>query len=50
MLYLGIRKTYPGYAHDSEFENDRSQLDNDVVTWIREHAATASGVSLLQLT
>ena len=43
-------KTYPGYAHDSEFENDRSQLDDDVVTWIRERAATASSVSLSQLT
>ena len=43
-------KSYPGYAHDSEFENDRSQLDDDVVTWIRERAATASGVSLSQLT
>jgi acylglycerol lipase len=31
-------KTYPGYAHDSEFEKDRSQLDNDIVTWILEHA------------
>jgi len=43
-------KTYPGYAHDSEFEHDRSQLDDDVVTWIHERAATASSVSLSQLT
>jgi alpha-beta hydrolase superfamily lysophospholipase len=27
-------KTYPGYAHDSEFEADRSQLDNDITSWI----------------
>jgi alpha-beta hydrolase superfamily lysophospholipase len=33
-------KTYPGYCHDSEFEPDRSLLDNDLVTWIAEHAAT----------
>ena len=38
-------RTYPGYAHDSEFERDRSQLDNDVVAWIREHAVAASSVS-----
>ena len=31
-------KTYPGYCHDSEFEPDRSLLDNDLVTWIAEHA------------
>ncbi|TMF44499.1 MAG: lysophospholipase [Chloroflexi bacterium] len=31
-------KTYPGYAHDSEFEHDRTQLDFDIVTWISEHA------------
>ncbi len=31
-------KTFPGYAHDSEFEADRSLLDNDVGTWICEHA------------
>lgn len=32
-------RTYPGYNHDSEFEHDRSQLDNDLVTWIYEHSA-----------
>jgi len=31
-------KTYPGYSHDSEFERDRSQLDDDIVNWIGEHA------------
>lgn len=30
-------KTYPGYAHDSEFEADRLQMDNDIAAWIREH-------------
>ena len=30
-------KTFPGYAHDSEFEADRTLLDNQVVTWITEH-------------
>jgi alpha-beta hydrolase superfamily lysophospholipase len=37
-------KTFPGYAHDSEFEADRALLDNEVVTWItermREYTAT----------
>jgi alpha-beta hydrolase superfamily lysophospholipase len=31
-------KTYPNYAHDSEFEQDRLLLDADVVTWIGAHA------------
>ena len=30
-------KTFPGYAHDSEFEADRTFLDNEVITWIAEH-------------
>ncbi len=30
-------KSYPGYCHDSEFEDDRSLLDNDIVDWIRAH-------------
>src|SRR2546423_1108397 len=29
-------KTLPAYAHDSEFEADRSLLDNEVVAWITE--------------
>jgi len=29
-------KTFPGYAHDSEFEADRTLLDSEVVTWITE--------------
>lgn len=31
-------KLYPGYAHDSELEIDRSQLDNDIIAWLEEHA------------
>jgi len=30
-------KTFPGYAHDSEFEADRTLLDNEIVNWIAEH-------------
>ncbi|MBA2393139.1 MAG: alpha/beta hydrolase [Ktedonobacteraceae bacterium] len=30
-------KGYPGYAHDSELEADRSLMDNDIVDWIRAH-------------
>ncbi len=30
--------TYPNYAHDSELEDDRSQMDNDIVSWIRKHS------------
>ena len=35
-------KTYPGYDHDSEFQDDRSRLDNDVVAWIRQHSSSTS--------
>ena len=28
-------KIYPGYDHDCEFEADRSEMDNDIVSWIR---------------
>lgn len=38
-------KTYSGYGHDSEFEYDRSQMDSDIVSWIREHSAIGSEVS-----
>jgi len=38
-------KTYPNYDHDSEFEQDRSLLDTDLVTWIGEHAASRNEVS-----
>jgi alpha-beta hydrolase superfamily lysophospholipase len=31
-------KSYPNYHHDSEFEADRSLLDNDLVSWIAAHA------------
>jgi alpha-beta hydrolase superfamily lysophospholipase len=33
-------KTYPGYAHDSEFEADRTQMDSDIADWIEQHAET----------
>ncbi|HEX6798861.1 MAG TPA: alpha/beta hydrolase [Ktedonobacterales bacterium] len=32
-------KAYPGYAHDFEFEPDRSALDNDLADWIVQHQA-----------
>ena len=40
-------KTFPGYEHDSEFEADRTLLDDEVVTWITEHIRdlTASRVT-----
>jgi alpha-beta hydrolase superfamily lysophospholipase len=28
-------KSYPGYGHDSELEDDRSLLDEDIVKWIQ---------------
>jgi alpha-beta hydrolase superfamily lysophospholipase len=31
-------KLYPNYAHDTELEVDRTQLDQDVVEWIQAHA------------
>ena len=31
-------KSYAFYGHDCEFEVDRSVMDNDIVTWISEHA------------
>jgi alpha-beta hydrolase superfamily lysophospholipase len=30
-------KDYPTYAHDSEFEPDRSALDNDIAGWMKAH-------------
>jgi alpha-beta hydrolase superfamily lysophospholipase len=41
-------KTYPGYAHDSEFEANRSLMDNDVVTWICEHIIQVTGSKVTQ--
>jgi alpha-beta hydrolase superfamily lysophospholipase len=35
-------KSYPNYCHDSEFEHDRSQMDADILTWIRQYSNTAS--------
>lgn len=34
-------KSYPDYAHNSEFEADRSLMDEDIVAWIRRHASPA---------
>lgn len=31
-------KTYPNYGHDSEFEQNRSQMDHDIIAWIGQHA------------
>jgi len=28
-------KSYPGYAHDTELEAERTQLDQDIVEWIK---------------
>jgi alpha-beta hydrolase superfamily lysophospholipase len=33
-----IWKLYPDYAHDTELEVDRTQLDRDIVEWIQAHA------------
>ena len=41
-------KTFPGYAHDSEFEADRSLLDNEVVTWITERMREYTASSVVQ--
>ena len=38
-------KMYAGYDHDSQFEEDRSQMDNDLVAWICEHSVSTSGVA-----
>jgi alpha-beta hydrolase superfamily lysophospholipase len=38
-------KMLPNYEHDSEFEQDRSLLDNTVVAWIGLHTDTASKVA-----
>ena len=32
-------KTYPGFAHDFEFEPGRSVLDDDIADWILQHRA-----------
>jgi len=38
-------KTYPNYAHDSEFEQERSLLDTDLVAWISSHISMTSELS-----
>jgi len=35
-------KSYPNYQHDSQFEADRSQMDNDIVAWIHKLQASQS--------
>jgi alpha-beta hydrolase superfamily lysophospholipase len=35
-------KLYPAYAHDSEFEADRSALDDDIAGWIRARTTAPS--------
>jgi alpha-beta hydrolase superfamily lysophospholipase len=37
-----IWKTFTGYEHDSEFEADRSLLDNEIASWITEHIRALS--------
>jgi alpha-beta hydrolase superfamily lysophospholipase len=32
-------KTYPGFAHDFEFEPERALLDDDLAAWIKAHCA-----------
>jgi lysophospholipase len=32
-------KTYPGFAHDFEFEPERAALDADIAAWCASHAA-----------
>ncbi len=34
-------KTYPGYSHDSEFEADRSKMDDDIAGWVLGHSAAS---------
>lgn len=35
-------KQYPGYHHDSQFEQDRSQMDADLIVWLRAHTEADS--------
>ncbi|MEO7002879.1 MAG: alpha/beta fold hydrolase [Ktedonobacterales bacterium] len=32
-------KTYPGFAHDCEFEPERAILDDDIAAWVKAHSA-----------
>jgi len=38
-------KTYPTYAHDAEFEPDRSALDDDLAAWIKRQTGASERVS-----
>ncbi len=31
-------RTYPEYEHDSEFQPDRKQMDDDIAAWVTQHA------------
>lgn len=31
-------KSYPNYAHDTEFEPERQQLDDDITSWLQKHS------------
>jgi alpha-beta hydrolase superfamily lysophospholipase len=31
-------KSYPGYEHDCELQNDRAQLDTDIIEWLYKHS------------
>jgi alpha-beta hydrolase superfamily lysophospholipase len=37
-------KSYPGYSHDSEFEDDRTLLDDDIVNWIHTHTEEQASI------
>ncbi|HYX49158.1 MAG TPA: alpha/beta fold hydrolase, partial [Ktedonobacteraceae bacterium] len=41
-------KTFAGYAHDSEFEADRTLLDNEIVIWITGHIRELAGSRISQ--
>jgi alpha-beta hydrolase superfamily lysophospholipase len=41
-------KTFAGYQHDSEFEADRSLLDDEIATWITENVRQSTVSSATQ--
>ena len=47
--YLGSAdktwRDYPTYAHDSEFEPDRSAMDDDIAAWMKARVGTTEHVS-----
>ena len=38
-------KDYPTYAHDAEFEPDRSAMDDDIAAWMKAHGEAAEHLS-----